>query len=71
MRQATGVSRERFQQLVHVMSKVLPACKGLASQHIYCSVVGGTQVRTCICRARATHKAEGNALSPAQQVMLT
>ncbi len=44
VRQSTGVSKDRFMQLVHVMSKIIPSCKGLSYQHIYCSVVRGAQV---------------------------
>ncbi|GAX75957.1 hypothetical protein CEUSTIGMA_g3400.t1 [Chlamydomonas eustigma] len=45
VRQATGVSRDRFIQLVHVMSKVLHSARGLSGQHIYCTVVRGMQFK--------------------------
>jgi DNA repair protein RadA/Sms len=45
VRQATGVSKDRFNQLCHVISKVCPALRGLTGQHIYASVIKGASYK--------------------------
>ncbi|KAG1676077.1 hypothetical protein FOA52_014942 [Chlamydomonas sp. UWO 241] len=44
-RSPSGVSRERFTQLVHVMGKALPSCRALPAHHVYVVVVKGAQFK--------------------------